>query len=83
MGVGFATAFSRIGAAAGTFLLPMVIGSFGVGTAMLIAAAISLVGGIVSYALAPETRGKLLSEASAPQRQASPLPSSGELGSVR
>ncbi|CAG9172252.1 Inner membrane metabolite transport protein YgcS [Cupriavidus laharis] len=67
VGVGFATAFSRVGAAAGTFLLPLVIDSFGVGTAMLIAAGISLVGGIVSYFLAPETKGKLLSEVSAPQ----------------
>ncbi|MFL9949923.1 MFS transporter [Paraburkholderia agricolaris] len=83
VGVGFATAFSRIGAAAGTFLLPVVIGSFGVGTAMLIAAGISLFGGIVSYALAPETRGKLLSEASAPQRQSSSQASPGELKSAR
>ncbi|SOZ05332.1 Inner membrane metabolite transport protein YgcS [Cupriavidus taiwanensis] len=67
VGVGFATAFSRVGAAAGTFLLPLVIDSFGVGAAMLIAAGISLVGGIVSYFLAPETKGKLLSEVSAPQ----------------
>ncbi|WP_444633965.1 MFS transporter [Cupriavidus oxalaticus] len=67
VGVGFATAFSRVGAAAGTFLLPLVIDSYGVGAAMLIAAGISLVGGIVSYFLAPETKGKLLSEVSAPQ----------------
>ncbi|OLL31816.1 MFS transporter [Burkholderia sp. SRS-W-2-2016] len=83
MGVGFATAFSRVGAAAGTFLLPVVIGSFGVSTAMLIAAGISLFGGIVSYALAPETRGKLLSEASAPHRKSESLVPSGELKSAR
>ncbi|MGF6768051.1 putative MFS transporter [Paraburkholderia sp. GAS199] len=82
MGVGFATAFSRVGAAAGTFLLPVIIGSFGVGTAMLIAAGISLFGGIVSYALAPETKGKMLSEASAPHR-ASATVSAGEFESVR
>jgi putative MFS transporter len=83
VGVGFATAFSRIGAAAGTFLLPVVIGSYGVGTAMLIAAGISLFGGIVSYALAPETRGKLLSEASAPNKRTDSLASSGGLKSAR
>ncbi|NIF78062.1 sugar porter family MFS transporter [Paraburkholderia sp. Cy-641] len=83
VGVGFATAFSRIGAAAGTFLLPLVITSFGVDTAMLIAAGISLFGGIVSYALAPETKGKMLSEASAPSKKTGPLTSSSDLGSAR
>lgn len=67
VGVGFATAVSRVGAAMGTFLLPVAIGSLGIGAALLIAAAISLVGGIVSFVLAPETKGKLLSEASAPR----------------
>lgn len=66
IGVGFATAVSRVGAALGTFLLPVAMGSMGVAHTMLIAAAICLVGGIVSQALAPETRGKLLSEASSP-----------------
>ncbi|HKR40615.1 MAG TPA: MFS transporter [Paraburkholderia sp.] len=83
IGVGFATAFSRIGAAAGTFLLPLIIGSYGVGTAMLIAAGISLFGGLVSYFLAPETRGKLLSEASAPTRKMNSLATPGELKSAR
>ncbi|GAB3627575.1 MFS transporter [Pandoraea terrae] len=71
IGVGFATAFSRIGAAMGTFLLPLVISALGISAAMLMAAGISLVGGIVSYVLAPETKGKLLSEVSAPQRSES------------
>ncbi|WP_175946286.1 MFS transporter [Caballeronia sp. BCC1704] len=83
IGVGFATAASRIGAAAGTFLLPVVVGSVGVGTAMLLAAGISLVGGMVSYLLAPETRGKTLSEASAPQRKANVEVTAGDLKSVR
>ncbi len=68
IGVGVATAVSRVGAAMGTFLLPVIIDSRGVGTALMIAAGISLVGGVISYALAPETKGKLLSEASAPRR---------------
>jgi putative MFS transporter len=68
IGVGVATAISRIGAAMGTFLLPVIIDSRGVGTALMIAAGISLVGGVISYALAPETKGKLLGEASAPRR---------------
>lgn len=76
VGVGFATAFSRVGAAAGTFLLPLVIDGFGVGMALLIAAGICLFGGIVSYFLAPETKGKLLSEVSAPQGRTVPQPGS-------
>lgn len=69
VGVGFATAVSRVGAAAGTFLLPLSIASLGVNATMLIAAGISLVGGVVSHFLAPETKGKLLSETSAPNRR--------------
>lgn len=64
-GVGFATAVSRVGAAAGTFLMPMSVSALGISTTMLIAAGISLIGGIVSQVLAPETTGKPLSETSA------------------
>lgn len=64
VGVGFATAVSRVGAAAGTFLLPLSIEQIGIGETMIIAAGISLIGGIVSQILAPETKGKLLSETS-------------------
>ncbi|MFJ4052670.1 MFS transporter [Pseudomonas sp. NPDC089743] len=66
VGVGFATAASRVGAAAGTFLLPISIETYGVTTTVLIAAGVSLFGAIVTYFLAPETKGKLLSETSAP-----------------
>jgi MFS transporter, putative metabolite transport protein len=66
IGVGFATAVSRVGAALGTFMLPTAMESLGIAPTMLIAAGISLVGGIVSQMLAPETKGKALSEASAP-----------------
>ena len=56
-GVGFSVAFSRIGAAAGTFLLPVGISTIGIGPCMLIAAGICLLGGVVSYYMAPETTG--------------------------
>ena len=65
-GVGFATATSRIGAAAGTFLLPIAMERLGTPPTMLIAAAICVAGGIVSHLLAPETKGLALGEASAP-----------------
>jgi MFS transporter, putative metabolite transport protein len=54
-GVGFAAAMSRIGAAGGTFLLPLGIASFGIGPSVLIGAAICLVGLIVTHLWAPET----------------------------
>ncbi|BCT78163.1 MFS transporter [Sinomonas cyclohexanicum] len=65
-GVGFATAFSRIGAAAGTFVLPMSVTALGVGATMLIAAGICALGAIISQFLAPETTGLSLSDTSAP-----------------
>lgn len=63
-----ATAFSRIGAAAGTFLLPL-----GIGPYMLVAAALTAAGLVVSYLLAPETTGQTLSVSSA-VRGADPTP---------
>ncbi|WP_433875277.1 MFS transporter [Sinomonas atrocyanea] len=69
-GVGFATAVSRVGAAAGTFLLPIAMDGLGVAMTMVIAAGVSLIGGVVSQVLAPETKGKLLSETSAPTAKA-------------
>ncbi|QXI31453.1 MFS transporter [Pseudomonas vanderleydeniana] len=66
VGVGFATATSRIGAAGGTFFLPFCMTQYGITTTVLIAAGISLFGWVVSYLLAPETKGKRLSETSAP-----------------
>jgi putative MFS transporter len=64
LGTGFATAFSRVGAALGTFLLPISIDSLGVGVTMLFAAGIALIGVVTSQILAPETMGKTLSETS-------------------
>lgn len=61
-GVGFATAVSRIGAAAGTFLLPISIVKLGMPATMIISAGICLIGGAVSYWMAPETKGVSLSQ---------------------
>ncbi|MDG9720133.1 MFS transporter [Streptomyces sp. DH24] len=62
---GVATSISRIGAAAGTFLLPISLSRLGIGTTMLIGAGITLVGWLVSFAWAEETRGRTLAETSA------------------
>ena len=59
-GVGFAAAMSRVGAAVGTFLLPIVLNSWGVGSVMLISAGILLVGLWVSWLWAPETTNQEL-----------------------
>jgi putative MFS transporter len=59
-GVGIASAFSRIGAAIGTFLLPVGISTIGIGASMVIGAALCAVGALVSQTLAPETTGLTL-----------------------
>lgn len=68
-GVGVASAVSRVGAALSTFVMPTVLESMGVGPTMLMLAAVVGVGIAISVALAPETRGMHLTEASR-----SPLP---------
>ena len=62
--MGVITAVSRIGAALGTFLLPLSLEHYGDGGTMLIMAAMTAVGFVISYFLAPETKGRSLSEAS-------------------
>ena len=62
IGTGFAAAFSRIGAGLGTFLMPWSIANLGPSVTILIAAGIAAVGAGVSQWLAPETKGKSLSE---------------------
>lgn len=73
-GSGVATAFSRIGAAAGTFLLPIGLSTLGIAPCMLIAAGITAIGFVVSYYLAPETTGQSLSITSALGGGAAPQP---------
>jgi putative MFS transporter len=63
-GTGVAAAFSRIGAAGGTFLLPLGITHLGIGPSVLIGAAISAIGLFVTYIWAPETTGISLTQTS-------------------
>ena len=65
IGMGFAAAFSRIGAALGTFALPWAISNIGMGATMVAAAAVALLGAVLSQWLAPETKGRTLAEISA------------------
>lgn len=62
--VGIATSISRIGAAVGTYLVPVAISGVGLGTTMICGGVITLIGFLVCLAWAPETKGKSLNEAS-------------------
>jgi len=61
--VGVGTSFSRIGAAIGTYLVPISLDVLGIGQTMYVAAAITLVGLLLSWMLAPETRSLNLQQA--------------------
>jgi len=65
--VGFASSASRVGAAIGTFLLPIALQHWGVGFTMAIMGAVCIIGAVVSQFMAPETTGRSLCEASSPQ----------------
>jgi len=77
--VGFGTSMSRIGAAAGTWLVPVSLQSLGVERTMYIAAGITLFGLLVSWLMAPETAQLNLNEAASlentpPEEEISPQP---------
>ena len=61
--VGVGTSMSRIGAAVGTWLVPIALDSYGIGATMYAAAAVTFVGLSFSVALAPETRSLNLQQA--------------------
>lgn len=63
--VGFASAMSRVGAAVGTFLLPLSLSGIGTGPTMIIGAILCFAGAVVSWFMAPETKGMTLAESSA------------------
>lgn len=66
-GIGFAAAVSRIGAAIGTFLVPLGLQAWGVGAVMLFGCAVSVLGALVSAGWAPETGDLELAQVSSPQ----------------
>lgn len=69
-GVGVASAASRVGAAAGTWLLPLGLDTIGVGACLLIGGAVCAVGAVVSHLMAPRTDGlDLTTTSSAPLPQ--------------
>ncbi|WP_439686177.1 MFS transporter [Cupriavidus oxalaticus] len=66
--VGMGASLSRIGAAVGTWLVPISLQSIGIGNTMFAAAGVTLLGLLVSLALAPETRSLSLQEAASLNR---------------
>ena len=54
-GVGLCVTISRIGAALGTFLFPLIVSAGGMGVTVLVCAAILSLGGMVCLLFAPET----------------------------
>ncbi|WP_167488297.1 MFS transporter [Nocardia terpenica] len=63
--VGFASSASRVGAAIGTFALPIALDHWSVGGTMAVMGTVCVAGAIVSQYLAPETTGRSLVEVSA------------------
>ncbi|APX02871.1 MFS transporter [Arthrobacter sp. QXT-31] len=59
-GLGIVTAGSRIGSAASTFLLPLVLAGLGINVALFSCVAVLLIGGLVCWLWAPETRRESL-----------------------
>jgi MFS transporter, putative metabolite transport protein len=72
-GVGLGSAGSRIGAALGTWLLPVLLSGPGLQTAMLLTAGFLAVATVVTVLWAPETNGVTLYEASTGQRPSAPV----------
>lgn len=59
-GVGAVIAMSRVGAALGTFLLPIIVSNYGVSATLGICVIVLLLGGIYCHIYAPETSPKFI-----------------------
>lgn len=65
--VGIGTAFSRVGSAVSTYLMPLAILNFGAAGSLAIGGVVSLIGLIATFVLAPETANRSLSDTAAQQ----------------
>ncbi|MCX4751079.1 MFS transporter [Kitasatospora sp. NBC_01287] len=82
--VGLATSVSRIGAAVGTYLLPLSLTGLGTGPTMLIAAGVTALGLVVCVLWAEETRGMALGTTTEPRAAtAEPRATAAETALVR
>lgn len=64
-GAGFANSMSRLGAVVGVAIEPAIVGMGGIHSLFLIYGSLALIGFLITYLLAPETRGKTLMHRSA------------------
>lgn len=62
--IGFLTAISKLGGAVASFLFPMGLEGFGLGSMFIVGGVISIIGLVVSIFMAPETKGLSLEESS-------------------
>lgn len=63
--VGIGTSLSRVGAAVGTYLVPLSLQTIGIGNTMYVAAVVTFIGLMAAWAMAPETRSLNLRDAAA------------------
>ncbi len=77
--VGIGTSMSRIGAAVGTYLIPISLQTIGIGATMYIAAGITFIGLLVSWFLAPETASRSLDDAASLDESRPPQRVAGEM----
>lgn len=61
-GVGIAVAASRVGSAASTFLLPIIVAQYSVDVALIACVIVLAIGGLICWAWAPETGTEALGE---------------------
>lgn len=66
--VGIGSSMTRVGSAAGTWLVPISLHHYGIGNTMYAAAAVSFIGLLASVCLAPETRSMSLEQAASLKR---------------
>lgn len=63
--VGIGTSLSRVGAAIGTYLVPVSLQTLGISNTMYVAALVTFIGLMAAWAMAPETRSLNLRDAAA------------------
>jgi putative MFS transporter len=63
--VGIGTSLSRVGAAIGTYLVPVSLQTLGIASTMYVAAIVTFTGLMAAWAMAPETRSLNLRDAAA------------------
>ncbi|MGW2650333.1 MFS transporter [Streptomyces sp. NPDC001393] len=71
-GVGLAVAASRLGSAVTTFLMPVVVGSYGISVALGACMVLLVVGGVAGFTWGPETANQALGETNESHRAVAP-----------